>query len=348
MKRIMSNTKRKIFLGIETSCDDTAVALIDAEEKSVLKHCIHQQIEHQSFGGVVPDLAFKGHAKHLPNLLNTLLKSACVDKEEIEGIGVTAGPGLAGGLLVGVMFAKGVSIALKKPLWAINHLQAHALVARLCCDLEFPYLALLFSGGHCEFVVVYSATEFYLLGYGLDDAAGECLDKVGRRLGFSFPAGAAIEVAAKMGDPLSVPLPIPMRDKSLNFSFSGLKSAALRWINAEGEKKLSFEKKANLCASLQYAIGQGIQKKIENFFDNLPSKSNPRVAVFCGGVAANQYLRNVLEECFLQYDVRLFTPPPKFCTDNGMMIAWNAYEKYRAGILPSMNFSIRARWPIGI
>ena len=344
----MSYTKRKIFLGIETSCDDTAVALIDAVDKSVLKHCIHQQTEHQAFGGVVPDLASKGHAKHLPTLLNMLLKSACVDKEEIEGIGVTAGPGLSGGLLIGAMFAKGVSIALKKPLWAINHLQAHALVARLCMDVEFPYLALLFSGGHCEFVVVYSATEFYLLGYGLDDAAGECLDKVGRRLGFSFPAGAAIEVAAKMGDPFSVALPIPMRDKSLNFSFSGLKSAALRWINSKGEKALSFEEKANLCASLQYAIGQGIRKKIENFFENLPTESKPQTAVFCGGVAANQYLRDVLEDCFTRYNVRFLTPPAKFCTDNGMMIAWNAYEKYQAGVLPSMDFSIRARWPISV
>lgn len=344
----MANVKSRIFLGIETSCDDTAVALVDASSRTVLRQCIHQQMEHQAFGGVVPDLASRGHAKHLPKLLNTLLRETGVAKEDIEGIGVTAGPGLAGGLLVGVMFAKGVSISLQKPLWAVNHLQAHSLVPRLCfSQLEFPYLALLFSGGHCEFVIVHSPIEFYLLGYGLDDAAGECLDKIGRRLGFSFPAGAAIEAAAKMGDASAVPLPIPMRDRSLNFSFSGLKSAALRWIN-ESEKVLSFEKKANLCASLQYAIGQSIVKKIDNFFDTLPEHVKLKQAVFCGGVASNQYLRDVLKTCFDRYEVEFLTPPPKYCTDNGAMIAWNASEKCDVGVPPSMNFSIKARWPISV
>ena len=196
-------------------------------------------------------------------------------------------------------------------------------------------------------MIVHSPIEFYLLGYGLDDAAGECLDKIGRRLGFSFPAGAAIEAAAKMGDASAVPLPIPMRDRSLNFSFSGLKSAALRWIN-ESEKVLSFEKKANLCASLQYAIGQSIVKKIDNFFDTLPEHVKLKQAVFCGGVASNQYLRDVLKTCFDRYEVEFLTPPPKYCTDNGAMIAWNASEKCDVGVPPSMNFSIKARWPISV
>lgn len=352
MHKDFSEPQDRIFLGIETSCDETAVALVSGAlsknsypKGHILAHKIHSQVAlHQSFGGVVPPVAASSHSLQLPALVKRLLQTAEIKPHQIDGIGVTAGPGLAGGLLVGVMFAKGLSIALKRPLWPIHHLQAHALVARLTHEIPFPYLVLLLSGGHCQLAVANSPRDFTLIGESTDDAPGECLDKVARCLGYSYPGGPSIEAAAKRGDPFSVPLPIAVSEHSYNFSFSGLKTACLRWIKQQQD--LSFEKKADLCASLQNAITYSLGKKVSQFLSALPPASRPAFAVVCGGVASNGYIRQELAPYFQNYGVSLIAPPAQHCTDNGVMIAWATYEQSFAGMEGQFNFSTRARWPI--
>lgn len=326
-----------IFLGIETSCDETALALI--QERRILAQCLYSQTqEHQAYGGVVPNIAAHAHIHHLPSMARQLLTPFGVEK--IGGIAVTAGPGLVGGLLVGALFAKGLALSLGKPLWGIHHLEAHGLMARMTEEIPFPYLLLLLSGGHCQLVLMQALGHYRILGETLDDAVGECLDKVARCLGLGYPGGPIIERLALQGDPHSIALPVPLqKDIGYHFSFSGLKTACFQWIKAQ-PTPLSEGQKADFCASLQRVIADSLCARLAYALQHTPVAT----CVVSGGVAANRYFYHRLKE--VAAGVRLVTPPVAYCTDNAVMVAWAGYERARQGISPYMHFAVQARWSL--
>lgn len=327
-----------IFLGIETSCDETAVALV--QNSSLLGHVLYQQ-DHRASGGVIPQVAAREHLTQLPGIIEKLFATTEISPKDISGIGVTAGPGLVGGLLVGMMFAKGLALSINKPIWPINHLEAHALVARMTLPVSFPYLLLLLSGGHSILATVRGVCNYEVLGQTLDDAVGECLDKVSRALGGPYPGGPYIEQMALQGNPYEIHLPIPLfRDHSLDFSFSGLKSASFRWLAKQ--ENISDRIKSNFCASLQRVIADSLCQRLSFAFE----KTSLRHCVIAGGVASNAYFRQRLEETSLNHNAFLISPPPYCCTDNGVMIAWAANEHYRAGIQPNNIFFAQPQWPL--
>lgn len=328
-----------LLLGIETSCDETALCLLD--HTKVRGHVLFSQ-DHSASGGVIPTVAAREHLTTLPLLFTRLLKEANLSLKEIQGIGVTRGPGLAGCLLVGVLFAQGLALSLQKPLWAIHHLEAHILVARKEeATLSFPYLALLLSGGHCLIAIVHGVEKYTLLGQTYDDAAGECLDKVARALGGPYPGGPYVEERALRGDPYAVPLPIPLiKEKTCHFSFSGLKTASVRWI--ANNAPLSSQDKDNVCASLQRVMTESIERRLEYALDQTGLKQ----CVMVGGVASSSYFRQSFLSLCHKKGVEGFFPPPSSCTDNGIMVAWACYEHLSAGITPSYDFSIAPYWPL--
>lgn len=331
-----------LFLGIESSCDETAVALI--QEGHILGHVIHHQ-DHRASGGVIPQVAAREHMAFLPSIMDRLWAETGVHPRDLSGIGVTAGPGLVGGLLVGILWAKGMACRWKKPLWPIHHLEAHALMVRLSCPVPFPYGLLLLSGGHCLMAVVSGVHQYRLLGQTYDDAAGECIDKVMRALGGPYPGGPFMESTASRGNPLAVALPVPLhRERSCNFSFSGLKTACIQWIAREVEAfgPLSEQKKADFCASFQRVLGDALCQRLHYAMVDSGQKN----WVISGGVAANTYLRSRLEEVCTRHGGFLWAPPSAHCTDNGAMIAWAAWEYHGAGQKPSLDFPVRAHWPL--
>ena len=364
----------EIFLGIETSCDETALALIKGKE--ILGHEIYSQTH---IGGVIPSIAAREHGEILPYLANTLEKNTGILLKNVQGIGVTVGPGLLGGLLAGSLWAQGLSSSLLMedrepiPLWPVHHLGAHGLVARLYEDIPFPFVLLLLSGGHCLLLLVCGPQEFYRLGQSLDDAPGECLDKVARFMTGHYPGGPIIEQWAKKGLPtISLPNPLEGVKKCL-FSFSGLKTAALQWLenykNSINNKEdfldhngyFNLDKNPPLwdfCASLQKSIGKSlcrglcqglslITEKNTSFSEYCSFKDNEKIpVVMAGGVASNEYFRSLMEETCNNNNGLLFCPPISLCTDNGIMIAWAAQEYKKANILPSPYVYCHPSWPI--
>ena len=330
-----------LLLGIETSCDETAAALIDG--KRVLSHCVHTQ-NHNDFGGVVPQIAARQHVERLPTLMSSLFRQAGCGPQDVGAIGVTSGPGLIGGLLAGILFAQGLSCATEAPLYPINHLEAHALMVRMESCVDFPYLLVLLSGGHCLIVCVYGVGRYHILGQTYDDAAGECLDKVARCLGGPYPGGPFIEKMAKDGDPLGVNLPIPLKkDPSCNLSFSGLKTACLSWIQScSDSEEIPLKKKKDLCASLQRVIAESLCQKVALALKNV----GMRRCVLSGGVASNLYFRQRFEGLCRERHVDFFVPSSNLCTDNGVMIAWALYERIATGHSPPESFQVRPRWPL--
>lgn len=332
-----------IVLGIETSCDETACAVVRGTDRKVLGHSIYSQIaDHEAFGGVVPEIAARAHLEKLPLLLETM------DLSSIEAIAVTAGPGLVGGLLVGVSLAKGLAIRLNKPLWPVNHLEAHALMARFTEPegIPFPYLLLLMSGGHCFTAIAHSMGTYTVLGQTLDDAAGECFDKVARLLGLPYPGGPEIEKCASEGDPFGVTLPVPLKNqRSCDFSFSGLKTACADYIRRAGV--LTLQEKRDFCASFQRVVADHLASRLVFSLQRtrtlLPNLST---CVLSGGVAANRYLFARLRDTAEKEGAILITPSPSLCTDNGIMVAWAGYEAIRVGLSPRHDFPVRARWPL--
>ncbi|CAO5676589.1 MAG: tRNA N6-adenosine threonylcarbamoyltransferase [Holosporales bacterium] len=332
------------ILGIETSCDETSVAIVCNTKdytKRLLSNCIVSQIkEHEVYGGVIPEIAARNHLHYLPKVLDKALMDANLTLKDISAIAVTAGPGLIGGVLVGVQFAKGLSQSLKIPCYGINHLEGHALVPRLKEDIEFPFLLLLVSGGHCQFLKVLGVGKYELLGSTIDDAIGEAFDKVGKMMGLSYPAGPQIEQLAKKGNPKAFDLPKPLfHDKSANLSFSGLKTAVKNIIDKN--MPLTDDFKADMAASFQHTVGCILHKKTHFV---LTQQSFERM-VIAGGVAANQYLKGVLNTLCQDHGVALFTPPISLCTDNAAMIAWAAVEQINAKIAPTLP-DARPRWPL--
>jgi N6-L-threonylcarbamoyladenine synthase len=338
-----------IVLGIETSCDETAAAVVAATPSgsTIRSNLIQAQFaEHAPYGGVVPEIAARAHLDHLDGIVIRALAEAGVTLGEIDGVAAAAGPGLIGGLIVGTMMAKGLAWAAGKPFLAVNHLEGHALTARLTDDLDFPYLLLLVSGGHCQLLVCAGVGRYVRLGTTLDDAAGEAFDKTAQLIGLGYPGGPAIERAAQRGNASRFVLPRPLKGRSgCDFSFSGLKTA-VRQITVEREC-LDPRDTADLAAAIELAVCDALADRTANaiacFRRRYPEGKS---LVAAGGVAANGRLRQRLAELAKSAGLRFVVPPPPLCTDNGAMIAWAGLERLRLGLVDGLDAPLRPRWPL--
>lgn len=346
-------TKSLTILGIESSCDDTAAAVVrrDSNGAQILSSAVFGQNDlHAAFGGVVPEIAARAHAEKLDHMVEQAIGEAKISLADIDAISVTAGPGLIGGVMAGVMCAKGLAAGLAKPLIGVNHLAGHALTPRLTDNLSFPYLMLLVSGGHCQFLIVSSATEFERLGGTIDDAPGEAFDKVAKLIGLPQPGGPAIEAAAKTGDPQRFKLPRPLLDRpDCDMSFSGLKTAVLRERDrlVAQQDGLKRQDQADLAAGFQAAVVDVLTEKTKRAlqFYLASNPDEPTVAV-AGGVAANQAIRQGLEALAVLLGTRFTAPPMALCTDNAAMIAWVGIERFHLGLFDDMSLAARPRWPL--
>ena len=336
-----------IVLGIETSCDETAAAVVTGERAILADIVRSQTAAHAPFGGIVPEIAARAHLECLDTLIAEALRRAGVTLDDLDGIAATAGPGLIGGLIVGVMTGKAIAAARGLPFIAVNHLEGHALSARLVSDAAFPYLLLLVSGGHCQLLVAEGVGKYRRLGTTIDDAVGEAFDKAAKMLGLPYPGGPEIEKLAAGGNPSRFALPRPLLgSKDCHFSFSGLKTAMRRAI-ANLPQPLTKTDSADLAASFQAAVADVLVDRcgraIEIFRDLYPAGDTLVVA---GGVAANRALRNRLEALGLERGLRLVAPPQNLCTDNAAMIAWAGIERLRLKLSDGLDFAPRPRWPL--
>lgn len=345
--------KTLTFLGIESSCDDTAAAVVrhSAQGAQILSSIVEGQTAlHADFGGVVPEIAARAHAERLDHCVERALSDAGVRLSDLDGIAVTAGPGLIGGVLSGVMLAKGICAATGLPMVGVNHLAGHALTPRLTDQLVFPYLMLLVSGGHCQFLIAHSATRFERLGGTIDDAPGEAFDKTAKLLGLPQPGGPAVEAEAALGDANRFKFPRPLLDRpGCDMSFSGLKTALLRARDAIIAEKggLTQKDRRDLCAGFQRAVAEVLAEKTRRAMA-VYLEANPSVAAFAvaGGVAANGAIRASLETICQQSGSSFHAPPLRLCTDNAAMIAWAGIERFRQGLTDDATLSARPRWPL--
>ena len=343
--------KKTLVLGIETSCDETGAAIVD-HDRRILANLVHSQIaDHRPYGGVVPEIAARAHLDHLDSLIRRAVADAGLELDELDAIAATGGPGLIGGVIVGVMTAKALAASLGKPFVAVNHLEAHALTARLTApegqEIEFPYLLLLVSGGHCQLLTVEGVGRYRKLGSTIDDAAGEAFDKAAALLGLGFPGGPAVEAAARGGDPKRFALPRPMIGRpGADFSFSGLKTA-LRHLVAGLQPPIDPRTKADLAASLQAAVAAALVDRTAHAIEIFAERHGPGgTLVVAGGVAANQTIRAALAKLADRSGMRLAVPPPALCTDNAAMVAWAGLERFRLGLTDGLDFAPRPRWPL--
>jgi N6-L-threonylcarbamoyladenine synthase len=342
------------ILGIESSCDDTAAAVVchlPGDPPQILSSVVEGQTAlHAAFGGVVPEIAARAHAERLDYCVEAALAQAGIGLKDLDGIAVTAGPGLIGGVMSGVMLARGLGLATGLPVIGINHLAGHALTPRLTDQLAFPYLMLLVSGGHCQFLIAADAVTFHRLGGTIDDAPGEAFDKVAKLLGLPQPGGPFVEQTAKGGNPRRFGLPRPLLDRAgCDLSFSGLKTAVLRardGLIAENGG-ITVQDRADLCAGFQAAVSDVLAEKtrraIAIYLDASPAE--PALAV-AGGVAANGAIRAALQDVCERAGLRFTAPPLALCTDNAAMIAWAGIERLRAGAVDAADLVPRPRWPL--
>jgi tRNA N6-adenosine threonylcarbamoyltransferase len=344
-----------IVLGIETTCDETAAAVVErnADGKGrILSNVVLSQIgEHAEFGGVVPEIAARAHVEALDRIIAKAMAEAKmaepkVSFRDVDGIAAAAGPGLIGGVIVGLTTAKAIALAHDKPLIAVNHLEAHALTARLTDGVDFPYCLFLASGGHTQILAVRGVGDFVRLGGTVDDAIGEAFDKTAKLLGLGYPGGPLVEKEAERGDPQRFMLPRPMSGRrDADFSLSGLKTA-LR-IEAEKIAPLSDQDVADLCASFQQAVVDVVKDRLRAGLRTFRLKVDaPKALVCAGGVAANQAIRKVLHRVAFEVGTELVAPPPALCTDNGAMIAWAGAERLALGLTDPLSVAPRARWPL--
>lgn len=342
-----------IVLGIESSCDETAAAIVN-DKREILGQALLSQEEHHAFGGVVPEIAARSHLEHIDEMIAHAVQNAKIDLEKIDAVAAASGPGLIGGVVVGVMAAKALALGLNKPFVAVNHLEGHALCARLTNDVEYPYLLLLVSGGHCQILIVKDVGSYERLGTTIDDAAGEAFDKVAKMLKLGYPGGPLLEQKALKGDEKRFVLPRPLiGSHDCNLSFSGLKTAVRKIIESyapDGDidhAVLEERDISDICASFQYAVTDCLMRKlkkgIEIFKEKCPEGKH---LVVSGGVAANTYLRNALQNLAGKSGLIFAAPPIKFCTDNGVMIAWAGLERFRKGFVSPLDFKPRPRWPL--
>jgi N6-L-threonylcarbamoyladenine synthase len=339
-----------IVLGIESTCDETAAAIVERDSAGrgrILSNIVLSQTdEHAAFGGVVPEIAARAHVEVLDLVILQAMAEAQCDFAALDGIAAAAGPGLIGGVIVGLTTAKAIGLVHRTPLIAVNHLEAHALTARLTDGVDFPYCLFLASGGHTQIVAVRGVGDYVLLGNTMDDAIGEAFDKTAKLLGLGYPGGPQVERMAAHGDPQRFALPRPMQHRrEPDFSLSGLKTA-LR-LEAERIAPLSDQDVADLCASFQQAVVDTIHDRLRAGLRVFASRyGTPRALVAAGGVAANQRIRQVLQQLTEQAGIRLIVPPPILCTDNGAMIAWAGAERLAAGLTDTLDVAPRARWPL--
>ena len=335
-------------LGIESSCDETAAAVLDATGAVLAEAVLSQQEEHAKFGGVVPEIAARAHLAHLPGLVGQVMQRAGLGFAELGGVAATVGPGLIGGLIVGAGFGKGVALAHDLPFVAINHLEAHALTARLPGlvpgGAEFPYLLLLVSGGHCQCVAVEGLARYRRLGGTIDDAVGEAFDKVGKLLGLPWPGGPALERLATRGDPRRFVFPRPLLGRvGCDFSFSGLKTAVAQQVARLSPGALPEAVAADVAAGFQAAVAEVLADRTTHALAMMPEA---RLLVVAGGVAANGAVRSALAAAAARAGVTLVAPPVRLCTDNAVMVAWAGLERLRAGLADGFDVAPRPRWPL--
>jgi N6-L-threonylcarbamoyladenine synthase len=339
-----------IILGIETTCDETAAAVVrrtgDAEGRILSNVVLSQISEHAEFGGVVPEIAARAHVEALDRIIATAMAEAHIPFAALDGVAAAAGPGLIGGVIVGLTTAKAIALAHNKPLIAVNHLEAHALTARLTDGTAFPYCLFLASGGHTQILGVRGVGDYLRLGGTVDDAIGEAFDKTAKLLGLGYPGGPLVEKEAEHGDPQRFTLPRPMVGRrDADFSLSGLKTA-LR-LEAEKIAPLDDRDVADLCASFQQAVVDVVKDRLRSGLAMFRVRVGTPTALVCaGGVAANQAIRKVLHRVAFEIGTELVAPPPALCTDNGAMIAWAGAERLALGLTDSLDVAPRARWPL--
>jgi N6-L-threonylcarbamoyladenine synthase len=327
-----------LILGLESSCDDTAAALVTTDRQILAQAVVSQNDAHRPFGGVVPEIAARAHVQILPELVEKVLREARIVIGDVDAIAATAGPGLIGGVMVALLTAKGLALSAGKPLVAVNHLEGHALSPRLVDpDLDFPYLLLLVSGGHCQILEVQGVGEYRRLATTIDDAAGEAFDKAAKLLRLPYPGGPAIEELANEGNATAVPLPRPLVGSGEpHFSFAGLKSAVQRAVESGTYKA------ADIAASFQQAV---VDCLVDRTRLAVESSTAPALVV-AGGVAANAAIRSALQRLATDSGRRFSVPPGWLCTDNAAMIAWAGAERYGLGLTDELSVPARARWPL--
>ena len=342
-------SKKPLILGIESSCDETAASLITENEKGspvILSNIISSQVDiHKEFGGVVPELAARSHMEKIDWIVQKAIDDSGYKVDDIDAIAATAGPGLVVCLSVGLSFGKALAASLKKPFIAINHLEGHALSPKLNSKIDYPYLLLLISGGHSQFLNVQDLGKYKRLGTTIDDALGEAFDKTAKLLGIEFPGGPQIEILAKKGDPKKYNLPKPIFNKGgCNLSFAGLKTAILRIT-----KNIKTDQdKFDLAASFQKTIEEILFKKTKIAFREFEKQNNPQKKIFvvAGGVAANQNIRTMLKNLCLEENYKSIFPPMELCGDNAAMIAMVGLEKFKLNKFDNLDYPAKPRWPL--
>ena len=360
MGNLDSNThsdRPVLCLGIESSCDETSAAIVDSD-RNILSHIIYSQIpEHQKYGGVVPELAARAHILAIDDVIQQTLDKVGKTINDIDVIAATAGPGLIGGVLVGWMAATGIAQSTNKPLVAVNHLEGHALVPRLratradgadgAVNVDFPYLLMLASGGHCQILLVRGVGQYELIGQTLDDSAGEAFDKVAKMLGLGYPGGPVVDTRARDGNSRAFKFPRPLCDKSgCDFSFSGIKTAARTFLE-RAEQPLSDGYINDFCASFQAAVVDCIIDRLNNAMRDVRVLATaPKTLVVAGGVAKNSAIRSAMEKLAKQHNMVFAAPPLSLCTDNGAMIAWAGLENFMVGRVVREPIAPRPRWPL--
>jgi N6-L-threonylcarbamoyladenine synthase len=334
-------------LGIETSCDETAAAVVTAERRVLSDLVLSQLDEHRPYGGVVPEIAARAHVEHLDGLIARAMAEAGLGFADLDGVAATAGPGLIGGVIVGLMTAKAIAAAAQIPLAAVNHLEGHALSVRLIAEVPFPYLLLLISGGHCQLLIVEGVGRYHRLGTTVDDAVGEAFDKTAKMLGLGYPGGPAVERAAQAGESARFALPRPMLGREgCDFSFSGLKTAVRHAVRELGDAP-DAAAAADLAAAFQEAVAEVLIDRTRNAVAAFRARhGEARRLVVAGGVAANQFLRARLATLAEAEGMEMMVPPPALCTDNAAMIAWAGIERLGLGLADPLDTPPRARWPL--
>ena len=338
-------------LGLETSCDETAAAVVRGAAPgpgTILSNVVFSQLaEHAPYGGVVPEIAARAHVEALDALVEQALAEAKLTLADIDAVAATAGPGLIGGVMVGLTTAKALALAANKPLIAVNHLEAHALTARLTHGAKFPFLLLLISGGHCQLLAVEGVGKFKLYGSTIDDAVGEAFDKTAKLLGLAYPGGPNVERLAKSGDGKRFSLPRPLRGRGIaDFSFSGLKTAVRQIAKGESFKEAD---RADLAASFQRAVLDILMDRsriaMEMFRADFPDETTPDFVV-AGGVAANRAIGDAIQKLCDENGFDKKIPPPGLCTDNAAMVAWAGVERSQLGLFDGLGIAPKARWPL--
>ena len=343
-----------IVLGIETSCDETAASIV-TDNREIRSNVVLSQLEeHAVYGGVVPEIAARAHLEHIDNIIKAALSDANLTFDDLDGVAATCGPGLIGGVMIGMMSAKAIAAAKNIPFLGINHLEGHALTARLSDNIEFPYLVLLVSGGHTQILVAEDVGVYKRWGTTLDDAVGECFDKSAKLMGLPYPGGPNVEkIAKECQDPKTAikrfPLPSPMKGrKNMDFSFSGLKTAIRNHIDSLPEGDLNRKDVTDLAFAMQDKIAKILADRCKNAIQQFLqdySPANPTL-VICGGVSANQTIRAELDTLAENYGMTTSAPPLSLCGDNGAMIAWAGIERLKRGQNDPLDFKARPRWPL--